>query len=358
MKIQTGQKVKSKTPVQTTMRVPKTAYPKGMWNLYEDGITQSMLNVFLTCPEKMRLSYCQGLESNKSATSAMEFGNLIHDLLDMVYSGFRDAGDQRAFVDDLQPNLTIAINEYHDDKNKELTAEGSDVNSLELNTALADLILPSYFNTWKEDWTTFEWVALEEVFDEILTLEFNDVEYKIRIRGKFDGIVRINGKLWLFETKTKGRIEEDNIVDKLSLDLQVFLYFWAVQQKYKEYPVGVIYNIIRKPQQRRKTDEGIKEFASRVGIEVRKDPAHYFMRINGSVTAPEIKEWEKEFKEIMRQLINWYEGGFHFKNTTNCVGGFSACTFLALCGGGRQEFYRPRKKLFKELDMIPFKMRQ
>lgn len=355
MKIKTKPKNEPEAPIVIK---PTSPYEKGMWNLYRDGITQSMLNTFLSCPEKMRLSYCQGLESTKSATSAMEFGNLVHDILDLVYSGFRDAGDQQSFVEDLQPNLTIAIDEYYGIKHEELLAEGSDVNALELNTALAGLILPIYFTTWKEDWSTFQWVALEEVFDEVLTIEYNGKTYNIRIRGKFDGVVRINGKLWLFETKTKGRIEEDNIVDKLSLDLQVFLYFWAIQKKYGEYPVGVVYNILRKPQQRRKADEDIKSFATRVGIEVRKDPAHYFMRINGSVTQAEIREWELEFHQIMKQLISWFEGDFHYKNTTHCMGSFTPCLFLGLCGGGRHEFYRPRKKLFKELDMVPLKMRQ
>jgi ATP-dependent helicase/DNAse subunit B len=355
MKIRTNPKPKVEAPTVSTSKSP---YEKGMWNLYRDGLTQSMLNVFLSCPEKMRLSYCQGLESTKAATSAMEFGNLVHDLLDMVYSGFRDTANQQDFVENLQPHLTLAINDYHDEKSEELLAEGSDTMALELNTALADLVLPTYFQTWKEDWATFEWVALEEVFDEVLTVEYNGQMHSIRIRGKFDGIVRINGKLWLFETKTKGRIEEDNIVDKLSLDLQVFLYFWAMKQRYGEYPAGVIYNIIRKPQQRRKSDEDIKAFASRVGIEVRKDPSHYFVRINGTVTKSELNEWEQEFHQIIRQVIQWFEGGFHYKNTTHCMGSFTPCTFLGLCGGGRHEFYRPRKKLFKELDMVPFKMRQ
>lgn len=324
-------------------------FPKPMWNFETEGITQSMITAWLTCPEKARLSYLQGIEPVKSSTEAMDFGSVVHDCLDVVYTAFRDSANQIEFVDNIQAFHRKVLNNYYDMKNEEIRAEGGDGEKLELPVALAAVTLPMYFENWKEDWTE-EWVSLEEVFD--FFSDVFEIPFRVRLRGKFDGIRKINGKLWLFETKTKGRIVEQTIEDKLSLDLQVFLYFYAVYMVYGEWPAGVIYNIIRKPQQRRKKDEGVQEFAERVGIEICKDPAHFFVRVVGEVTSAEIKMWLKEFDEILRQIYKWYTGDFHYRNTTSCTGGFEPCRFLALCGGSRHEFYKKRKKLFRELEVM------
>ena len=51
------------------------------WNLYEDGITHTMMDTFLTCPHQCYLSYIEGWRSDRFSY-AIEFGDLFHTILE------------------------------------------------------------------------------------------------------------------------------------------------------------------------------------------------------------------------------------------------------------------------------------
>lgn len=346
------------------MKIPKrTIVPKeapiqqvqkpveGLWNLDRDGVTQSMLTTFMTCKEKFRLSYIEGWRPAKVGTAPMEFGNCIHEILDMVYSASKEY-DPQDFSEQIDVAVKNACNEFEAEKYERLTVDGNDWDTLSENVGIAEVLLPQYFRYWKDDWAAVQWIDLEEVFDVPLEIDGKVV----RIRGKFDGIQRIKGKLWLFETKTKGRIDEDTIMDKLSIDLQVNLYFWAMWKKYGEFPAGVVYNIIRRPQLRQGKNEKLTEFISRIKADIHDRPDFYFMRNHGAIDKSELLEWEQnEFIPIIRELIRWAEGHGHFKNVSACTSGFSACQFLRICGQQDTGTFMRRKALFEELTVIPVK---
>lgn len=322
-----------------------------LWDLKRDGVTQSMLATFLTCKEKFRLSYVEGWRTAKVGTAPMEFGSCIHEILDMVYSASKEY-DSQEFLEMIDVAISNACKAFEDEKYEKLVEDGNDWDTLAENVSIAEVLLPQYFQYWRSDWFTVEWIALEEVFD--IPIEIDGETY--RVRGKIDGLQRIKDKLWLFETKTKGRIDEDAIVDKLAIDLQVNLYLWAIWKKYQEFPVGVVYNIIRRPQLRQGKNEKLSEFISRIKADIADRPDFYFMRSHGAIDKSEIKEWEqKELIPILRELIRWNNGEGHFKNVSACTGGFFPCHYLKICGQQETATFKRRTSLFEELNVVPLK---
>lgn len=326
-------------------------YAGGMWNLYRDGLTQSMIAKWLSCPERFKLSYFEGLQSIRDTTDALDFGNLMHDCLDAVYAGYKVSKMKDLFVHEIADYSEETVLAYNQIKAAQLTAEGTDIQELELHTSLAQMMLPRYFAHHSGDWANFKWIALEEVFDVECTL----LGIPIRIRGKWDGIVEIDGRLWLFETKTKGRIVEENISDKLAIDLQVNLYLWAIWKVYGKMPAGVIYNVIRRPKEKLKKGETIYAYTERVEQKVEAEPGYYFHRFNGAILPIDLATWEKEFAQILGQIERWFNGTFHYKNPTSCTNEHGTCEFLKLCGANKVGFYKKRKNLFEELVITPLK---
>ena len=325
--------------------------PTSLWNLEKDGVTQSMLHNFLACKEKFRLSYVEGWKPSKLGSQPMEFGTCIHDILDMIYTASKEVSPED-FLECLDVVIKNACDIYESEKHEDLTTDGNDWKTLAENVSIAEVLLPEYFKFWNKDWFLVNWVALEEVFDVPIEVDGKT----IRIRGKLDGVQKIGKKLWLFETKTKGRIDEAAIADKLSIDLQVNLYLWAIWKVYGAFPAGVVYNLIRRPMLRQKVNETLGEFASRIKKDVKERPDFYFIRTQGAVAKTEILEWEqKEFIPILKELIRWNDGHGHFKNVSYCFTAFAPCQFLRICGQNSYASYNRKNVLFEELAPKPVK---
>jgi hypothetical protein len=315
--------------------------------LHRDGVTQGLLQRFLGCPERHRLTMNEGLTTGRGS-GALAFGNIVHNALDRVYTYQKDTG-YRAAVKGVLDLM------YERDMEKFRLFPPSDPNAqqdLEDNYALAEPVLEAYFEHWEEDLSRYKWLALERKFSvnysarQRLQREIEDIP----LRGKRDGDLRIGKGLWLFETKTKGQVEEDNIIDMIPLDLQVNLYLLSQSVEYAEIPQGVVYNIIRRPQLRRRKTESMQQFAERVRLDIAERPGFYFMRYEVSISPSEQERWLLEFDGIMRTIIDWSEGKFHFRNSATCLGKFGACEFLKICSRGDRTGFQVREKLFPELE--------
>jgi hypothetical protein len=337
-------------------KIEVSNYPTDKWDLYRDGITQSMLGTFLQCPEMFKNKYILGMQNEyEQDTHAMDFGTYFHECLDHLYTAFNQAESKSFFYENLGEIISKTVEDYHDWQFEKLTANPGGKDSwlnLTISAGWAEALLPAYFNRYENDFHKLEWVALEEILDILYTL----TKKPIRLRGKQDGIVRKSSGLWLFETKTKGRIDEEAISDKLSIDLQVMVYLWMLWKKYDEMPKGVIYNIIRRPQLRRKQNETPQEFVKRCEIDVAERPDFYFLRIEGELYKSDMTKFEKDFYDILTQLEKWYAGEYHYKNVMSCTGMYKPCEFLKFCSGQSGHFNNKRE-MFSELKMIPFKDR-
>lgn len=361
-------------------------------------MTQGLLANFLLCPEKARLATVEGLTQVRTG-GALAFGSIIHDILDVVYSHAmrkREAKDWYAFTTSV---LGIALAE-REKKDREVLNEvkGGDIealNLLEENYGAAEGLLPGYLKKWASDFEHVEWLGLEEMFDIPYTLDMpgwytvsynhegtDYVEYVtakdeeqalnlvsafqgkrmsvdsyavpgilMRLRGKRDGRFRSkkSGQVWLFETKTKGRINEDSIMDRLNFDLQTMLYLWTMWKEFDVFPGGVTYNILRKPQLKMKKGENLKQFVARIAKDIEDRPDFYFMRYQSSITQQDLKKWEAEFKVQLRRLFLWSRGDENYKNSSACSMGGVNCQFLSVCSRNDRTHFTRKVTPFPEL---------
>jgi hypothetical protein len=318
------------------------------WDLYRDGVTQSWLKEFQSCRVKQDHGFRKALQPVYWTSSfALDFGDLFHRCLDEVYTYFSLTQEMPHWK-----GILADLKEEAESKQTELTTEKQRY-TLDINYGFAEILLREYLKIWKADFENKKWVSLEEIFDVPFPSQLYP-DRTIRVRGKRDGKYRTNnGELWLFETKTKGRIEDETILQKLSFERQVMLYSWAETQQSGELYRGVLYNLVRRPMLRHGAKESTTEFLARVRADVESRHDHYFMRCEAPFNPITMMTWRKKFKALMWDVEHWWLfPESTYENSESCGYGDNVCPYLPLCSTGDMTKYRPARGLFGELSVI------
>jgi len=141
-----------------------------------------------------------------------------------------------------------------------------------------------------------------------------------RLRGRWDGVRFQNGRVILWETKTKGDIDELSLENQLTNDLQTMMYIVALQEARNQGlydipsgPFQLVYNVIRRPRSggrhtiRQRKSEGLIDFHQRLMGLIESDPEYFFMRWERSITTRDIDQFKaRTLDPILRQLDQWY----------------------------------------------------
>jgi hypothetical protein len=303
------------------------------YSFAQHGLTSSFLNEFLACKKRAELSYLQGWTS-VSFSNPIVFGSLFHECLDRVYSSFKLGIKLEAI------NIKNTIeNVLHTYKLKENIWTPEKEENHILNEGYLKILLPAYLKKYAKRDQMYKWALIEE--------QFNNVYQGVRLRGKFDRVaVNKSGETWLFETKTKGRIDPE-IQTRLSFDPQVMIYLLNYELQYKIKPVGFIYDIICRPALRKGKSETLKHFMDRVKGDVDDS---YFFRIQQRLDEKEYTEWKREFNLMLQDFKVWiHEKKSHYRNPAACETRFGNCKFLKVCGGNDFIGLEKRKEVMPEL---------
>lgn len=319
------------------------------WNLYKNGITQSALSTFLICPEKFRLSMEKGLSSEKT-TFALEFGDIFHNILDVVYSDFKNLET----TSDAQQAAKVAVG--HKLSEALINARANNILSSDIEEQLAtgytmaDVVLSHYFKRYFKADKKRQWVAMEQEFSnpyQVPGIGFNDI--KVPLRGKIDGVYKIGTSLWQLETKTKGTIDERQLMDKLAFDLQNFFYLLNSKLLYGVRPAGVLYNVVRRPGLRKNAKETTQQFMDRIDKDIADRPDWYFMRWEVAISKSDFDNWQEEFDRMLIRLVSTVHNKEYFRNSTACNSNYGMCPYLGLCSRGDLAGLKTREKVFPEL---------
>ena len=232
-------------------------------------LTYSALATFRNCPRKYKNRFEDHLKSVEKEHS-LYFGQVIHQALTLFYRSDRD----------LQPAYESIKQAFSESKSDRF---------------LAMVMLTAYTERYaQEEW---EVIGLDiEFTGEIRNPKTNGRSQTFIMAGKANGIVRLNGELYLLEHRTASSQEEID-TDKLWADTQSALYCHYLRQK--GYPiVGVIYNVLIKSRIQQKQGETEQEFELRCEELAAKNKS-------GKTTAKrQMPETDKEFFERLRE---WYE---------------------------------------------------
>lgn len=310
------------------------------YDLHRDGFTQSMLGTFMTCPKKCQFRYLDGLKAERvSGAGALEFGDIFHRALDALYSLVKGEKPLDHVIDD-------AIDLIHNQDKEYLqgvpTAPDA-FEKLETTTGMARVTLQNYMRWWFADFQELDWISLEEIFE----TKYADIP----IRGKFDGVFRDkNGRLWLFETKTKGIIDIPTLGDFLEYDFQTHLYMWALRRIFNEEPCGVVYNLVKRPALRQKQTEDLPAFLERIDADIQAEPTKYFSRYSHTNAPGELNNWQQnDLDQVIAEVMTMVNLGVAFRNSGACYQWQRPCEYMNLCAHGSMLGLVEREVPFTEL---------
>lgn len=316
---------------------------KIFYDIEKHGITQSLLSMFLECRKKARY-YLEGWDSIYHKLALTE-GSVGHAVLQFAYEDIMTGKLKTIPSKQKVLAYTKRVEEQWLAENKR--ADKTALNHLEYSLATMETTLPIYFDFYRKDLKEIRWLGLEEKF--CIPYKLKDGR-KTVLRGKKDGEFENNG-LWLFETKFKSQINIPNLVDILTIDMQVFFYLRALKQLRKKTPEGVLYNIVRRTSLYQRKDENLYSFSKRLKQDIEQRPDFYFYRIPSSVTSFDLKKFEVELEGLLTDFINWWQGiSACYKNTNNCIGKYGKCEFLPCCSNNNFSGFKKRKAVFKELE--------
>ncbi len=214
----------------------------------QGGITQGLLQRYLTCKERFRLLVIEGWKDAGRFSHRLEYGNMWH-LCEEVH--LEQRGEFTAcWEDELERHARKLLQDFPYQRGE-----------VEKWWAVCRIQFPIYLEHWQRHHDAVERKPLlrEEVFHVPHRLPSGRAVW---LRGKWDGIDLVNGGIVLREHKTKGDIDEGQIKRQLRGDLQTMFYLKALQvwQSQDDYgkpirtpklvdsPItGILYNVVRRP---------------------------------------------------------------------------------------------------------------
>lgn len=305
------------------------------WNFWEEGVSSSLLGLWLSCREQFRLEVVEGWRP-QSTPYYFAFGTCVHWCLEQVY------GTMKAPPNAKQCKKLVAQFEKLW-KSERPNPPRAQLELQEKVYGLAEAVLPAYFTRWAGDFlghtypvkhnTTSprRWVGLESRFRVPFTFPDGKQTW---IVGTRDGVVLgKKDEVRIFDTKCRSVIDEDETIDLLPFDLQQMLYLWVTWQEMNQCPSGTLMNILRRPGHRQGKSETSKEFFARVAKEV-ADPRkwdHFFLRVEMDVSKDEVQEFHDEvLLPLMLDLRAWVEGTApHYKNPNALTSKYGKCAMYA-----------------------------
>jgi len=329
------------------MRTKKTdlfrGTEKSVWRFWRDGVSSSLLAVFLACREQARLQLVEGLRSS-SEKIYLGFGTCGHWLLHNMYDRQKPSGPIR---------ISRWIREYSEAWTDEVPRATRTMRDQQDHIyGLHGVLMPRYAKRWAGDWRGSKyplpnvtvrprrWLQLEHEFRTWWV--FGDGR-KVPIRGMWDGVfVDRYGLVWIFDTKCLSVIIPEDLEETMSLNLQFMLYLWAYRNLHGTTPRGFLLNICRRPGHRFKKNESKVDFYDRVRGEIKLRPDHFFQRYELTVKPSDIRRWESlVLAPLMDDIRGWWEGRrSHYLNPNALISKYGRCEmFHAIVSGNRSGTY-------------------
>lgn len=274
-------------------------------------VTQSMMRTMMSCEEKMRLRYLEGLVSPDPPSPALSIGSAVH-------LGF-EVGSADAAVASLRESRGPAWLEHEAD-------------ALELDCAKVRAMVEGGLKLWKIWPSTPE----EQFIIPFTNPATGKASTKHTLEGVFDGVFLpyelpgVKG-LCLLEIKTTSRLDSAYL-ERLDLDWQVSAYLAAASVLYQVRVRKMVYRIIRKPSIRQRKNETLEEYVNRLVADYEERPEFYFEQVIVERTDQQIERWWYEAWELHERILRIENGGMTIRNSSHCLD-FGRCTYFNLCRG-------------------------
>ena len=273
-------------------KLKKGIKPPTGWDLYEHGVSYSLLSKFIVCRERFRLRVVEGLVPG-GTKEAMEFGTIFHKGLELSALGYTHT----------------RILAYFNAKSRTRMAGRKRLNYDPMLCKIATMMLPMYKSHWSEVLGKIKYFESEQKFR---VLHRTSTGFTVPLNGKRDEGFTKDGKIWLQENKTKSTISEDQIIQTLSSMLQPMLYLYSFQHDHPGKELGgILYNVIRKPGlEQGKASE--RDYLNRIKKDIEDRPDHYFKMFEVDISHEDVQRWVTRYLDpLLCQVCIWWESIKH-----------------------------------------------
>jgi hypothetical protein len=260
-----------------------------MYQIKKDGITKSLLSIFMQCENKFRI-----------ITSGLAFKPKLSMLIGTY--GHKSIEQHRLTGKIILPKVK----------------EGKYVQTVV--HGILKILIPAYFDFWGD---------AESKADHKVEFLFDEIKSGMRLRGKIDDVYNHDTVL---DTKFKSRIADDSIADLLPLSIDGLFYCYAMGLN------KFMIDVVRFPT----VKEGKLSDFDKLANEVKNNPQEYFLRKTVEYSIKDIELFETELDEYCDR-IEFME--FAKRNLSACWN----CEFVKYCTTGDKTGLT-NKKLFSELE--------
>lgn len=303
-------------------------------------ISYSLLCLFRNCRKAAYYRYIKGLQPLQKSP-ALNFGSIVHNGLEHWHRN----KDVNAAIKHIEPQFTY-LDEF-------LTAQE---------------MLQAYASKYSVD--DLEPVIIDgksgiEIDFEYPILDTDTMDFipQVKMVGKIDGIVKKDNEYFLLEHKTASKLDS-NYIDKLWSDFQISLYCYYVNKFFKLPCHGVLYNILVKPDFKRKSGETEEEFKIRyeeaaaknksgktsikrkhaeTDLEYRSRLQEFYQKTDSIhretiyIGKKQMKHVIEEVSELTKSYISCMKRGKWYQNTDHCFKYNYPCPYHLLCKSGGAE---------------------
>lgn len=264
----------------------------------QGGIGYSFLCRFLVCRDRFRVHAIEGLGTADRFNHLLEFGSMWHACEEATHA-------KKPWQEALQKYTNSLVAKYRMQQ-EEVVKWQWYVNSE----------FPVYLDYWRKHPDTKSRVPISQ--EQVFNVEYPlPSGHKVWLKGKWDGINQLSDGIYLWENKTKGDIDEQQLKRQLSsgFDLQTMLYLVALMYEstgggeMQAQPVlGLDYNVIKRPRQYQGKKETAEQFFERLHGIIRKSPSEFFMRWKVQISPGDIAKFRRLCLDpILENLCWWWE---------------------------------------------------
>lgn len=272
--------------------------------------SHSSIQTWQTCQRKYDNQYNKGIRPRKRPVPYI-VGSAVGKFLEAYYQQ--------------QPNPLLALEAEFKNVNTSLLST-EEVADLACQRAMCVGIAKAYPKFYDQDFDQFQKFICEK--RGMLKLK-NGHEYE----GYIDVLCQdAAGDWWIMETKTASRVDS-NYLDRVKIDWQVISYMWLAKEMLGSFPRGVVYNVIKKTQIRRKAGEALSTFAKRIETEyvLHAQAKGLFHREEVIIGRDALIQWRREIEYVTALIASKEEGTPWPMSTGACIQAYGACQYLNLC---------------------------
>ena len=258
------------------------------WDLYEHGISYSLLSKFIVCRERFRLRVVEGLK-HRGSNDAMDFGTVFHKAVELSAQGKSRTAIQRHF-NNLQRKESRKKHKTYDP----------------IRCKLVSMMVDHYKAYWTDVLKEIQYFESEQVFQVPFKTSTGHI---VPINGKRDEGYIKDKKIWLQENKTKTQINETQIVETLPFMLQPMIYLTSFQHDHPGKKIGgILYNIVRNPSITHKKKQSVAAYIEEVSKDIDNRPEHYFKMFEVDIDDEHLEMWKKlHLDPILSSLCIWWD---------------------------------------------------